>query len=212
MLIVGTDAAAVETDLIGGRLGCPDCASALRPWGHSVEREVRLLERSERRRFRRSICRSCAVTHVLVPEDTLVRRRDGVEVIGAALAAKATGRGPPARSRRTSAGRPSTVRGWLRRFAAMASELREHFTRWAHALDPGHDRLFARRLGILRRRRGHRRARDRGGPPLRSPPAVVARLGRHRRRAALQHELTLGAARVSGKGHLFTDNEEVPTR
>ena len=34
----------------------------------------------------------------------------------------------------------STVRGWLRRFAVMAVALREHFTRWAHALDPGHDR------------------------------------------------------------------------
>ena len=139
MLIVGIDTAAVETDLIGGRLGCPACGSALRPWGHGVEREVRLLGRIERRRLRRSICRSCDATHMLVPEDTLVRRRDGVEVIGAALTAKARGDG----HRRIAAHlgrRPSTVRGWLRRFAVMAVELREHFTRWAHALDPGHDR------------------------------------------------------------------------
>ena len=70
----------------------------------------------------------------------MLRRRDGVEVIGAALTAKANGEG----HRRIAAdlGRPhSTVRGWLRRFASMAVELREHFTRWAHALDPGHDRL-----------------------------------------------------------------------
>ncbi len=140
MLIVGIDAAAVEVDLVGGRLGCPACGSVLRPWGHGVEREVRLLDRSERRRLRRSICGHCAATHVLVPEDTLVRRRDAVEVVGAALTAKAGGDG----HRRIAAdlGRSaSTVRGWLRRFAEMAVALREHFTRWAHALDPGHDRL-----------------------------------------------------------------------
>lgn len=139
MLIVGIDAAAVEMDLIGGRLGCPACGSVLRPWGHGVEREVRLLGGSDRRRFRRSMCGACGATHVLVPEDTLMRRRDGVEVVGAALTAKARGDG----HRRIAAdlGRPaSTVRGWLRRFAVMAAALREHFTRWAHALDPGHDR------------------------------------------------------------------------
>lgn len=138
MLIVGIDAAAVEMDLIGGRLGCPACGSVLRPWGHGVEREVRLSGGSERRRLRRSICRACGVTHVLVREDTLVRRRDGVEVVGAALTAKARGHG----HRRIAGdlGRPaSTVRGWLRRFAVMAVALREHFTRWVHALDSGHD-------------------------------------------------------------------------
>ena len=29
------------------------------------------------------------------------------------------------------------MRGWLRRFALRAGVLREHFVRWAHALDPG---------------------------------------------------------------------------
>jgi hypothetical protein len=140
--MVGIDTAAVETDLIGGRLSCPNCASGLRPWGHSVEREVRLLHRSEDRLFRRSICRACATTHVLIPEDTLVRRRDGVEVIGAALTAKSKGKGHRRIARDLDRSQ-STVRGWLRRFASMAGELREHFTRWAHALDPGHDRLYA---------------------------------------------------------------------
>lgn len=140
MLIVGIDAAAVETDLIAGRLACPRCGPGLRPWGHGVEREVRLRVGIERRRLRRSICRACGATHVLVPEDTLLRRRDAVEVVGAALSAKAGGQG----HRRIAAdlGRPpSTVRGWLRRFAVMAGALREHFTRWAYALDPVHDRL-----------------------------------------------------------------------
>jgi len=101
---------------------------------------VRLLAQSERRRFRRSICSSCSLTHVLVPEDTLVRRRDAGEVVGTALTMKARGRGH--RMIAAELDRPaSTVRGWLRRFAQLAIEVREHFTRWAHAIDPGHDRL-----------------------------------------------------------------------
>lgn len=140
MLIVETDKAAVDTGLRTGRLSCPDCAGTLRPWGHSVDREVRLLSSSERRRFRRSICRSCRVTHVLIPEDTLVRRRHAVEVIGAALVAMAKGSGH--RPIAVDLGiAPSTVRGWLRRFSAMASGIRDHFVRWAHAVDPGHDDL-----------------------------------------------------------------------
>jgi RNase P subunit RPR2 len=59
VIIVGTDEAAVEADLVEGRLSCPNCGSSLRPWGHGIERDVRLVEETERRRFRRSICRSC---------------------------------------------------------------------------------------------------------------------------------------------------------
>ncbi len=44
MLIVGTDAAAVEIGLIGGHLGCPACESVLRPWGHGVRGHVKVLE------------------------------------------------------------------------------------------------------------------------------------------------------------------------
>jgi hypothetical protein len=72
----------------------------------------------------------------------LVRRRDTVEVIGMALTAKARGVG----HRRIAAdlGRPAaTVRGWLRRFGAVADAVREHFVGWAYALDPAHDRLSA---------------------------------------------------------------------
>lgn len=142
MLIVGIDEAAVEADLMGRRICCPKCKVGLRPWGHGVEREVRLADRAERRRPRRSICRACTATHVLVPEDTLLRRRDGAEVIGTALAAKARGHGH--RKIAADLGRlPSTVRGWLRSFAAMAGAIREHFTRWAYALDPGHDWRWA---------------------------------------------------------------------
>lgn len=72
---------------------------------------------------------------MLVSDDTLVRRRDAVEVIGAALAAKATGVGH--RRAATMVGVPvSTVRGWLRRFARSAEQVRVWFTVLAHDLDP----------------------------------------------------------------------------
>ena len=68
-------------------------------------------------------------------ELALLRRRDEVAVIGAAVEAKAAGEG-----HRTIAGRwgvpKDTVRGWLRRFAERAEQARAHFTRWAFALDP----------------------------------------------------------------------------
>jgi len=138
VLIVGTDAAAVEIELTSGQLSCLDCQAKLRPWGHAIERDVRGPGAViERRRPRRSICRSCATTHVLLAEDTLARRRDSAEVIGTALLGKAMGRGR--RSIAAALGvHPSTVAGWLRRFALMAGAVREHFTRWAAVLGPGH--------------------------------------------------------------------------
>lgn len=135
VLIVGVDPVVVEADLVAGRLGCPDCHGSLRRWGWARERELRSPAGARRFRPRRSICGGCASTHVLVPEDTLVRRRDAVAVIGDALTAKAGGAGHKPIAARL--GVPaSTVRGWLRRFAVVAERVREHFTRWAVALDP----------------------------------------------------------------------------
>ena len=135
VLIVGTDPGAVETDLIAGRLACPCCRDVLRRWGHARKRILHRAKTTEWLRPRRGICAGCGATHVLLPEDTLLRRRDDVEVIGAALTAKAGGSG----HRRIAADirrEPSKVRRWLRRFAARAEVVRAHFTRWAHALDP----------------------------------------------------------------------------
>ncbi len=72
---------------------------------------------------------------MLVPDSSLVRRRDHVEVIGSALVRLAEGAGqrPVATSLGVSR---EKVRGWLRAFAAGAEAIRAHFTRWAHALDP----------------------------------------------------------------------------
>lgn len=75
------------------------------------------------------------MTHVLIRADTFLRRRDPAEVIGAALVAKAAGLGH--RGAAAVTGVPvSTVRGWLRRFAANALSIRAWFTVLAHGLDP----------------------------------------------------------------------------
>jgi hypothetical protein len=133
--IVGTDAPEVERALLAGGLACPSCAGRLRPWGHARERVVRHRGTQECRRPRRSRCGRCALTHVLLGEDCLLRRRDGVSVIGAALVAKALGFG----HRRIAADlglTASTVRNWLRRFAAAAEAIRSFFTVMALDLDP----------------------------------------------------------------------------
>ena len=71
---------------------------------------------------------------MLIWEDTLLRRRDEVRVIGAALTAKAAGHGY--RYSAVVLGVPvSTVRGWLRRFALAVVEIRGWFTVLAHDLD-----------------------------------------------------------------------------
>jgi hypothetical protein len=133
--IVGTDELEVERALVAGELVCPDCGGGLRPWGSARWRVLRRRDGEVRRRPRRSRCAGCAATHVLISTDALCRRRDGVEVIGSALVAKALGVG----HRRVASmlGLPvSTVRGWGRRFALNAEQVRVWFTVLAHDLDP----------------------------------------------------------------------------
>ena len=135
MLIVCAEQALVEAELVGGRLGCPSCRGMLGPWGHGRERVLRCSVGDRLLRPRRARCRGCAGTHVLLPDWALLRRRDEIAVIGAAIEAKVAGSGY-----RRIAGRlgvhADTVRGWLRRFAERADQVRAHFTRWAGALDP----------------------------------------------------------------------------
>jgi hypothetical protein len=72
---------------------------------------------------------------VLLPVGLLARRADTVTVIGAALAAKATGVGW--RRIAVGLGRPAeTVRGWLRRLAGRLEAVRRVFTVLLRALSP----------------------------------------------------------------------------
>ena len=135
MLIVCAEEARVEAELIGGLLACPSCREVLGPWGHARERVLRRVSGDWRWRPRRTRCRGCSGTHVLLPELCLLRRQDEVEVIGAAIEAHVAGEGhrPIASRLGVPAG---TVRGWLRRFAERAELIRALFTRCAVVLDP----------------------------------------------------------------------------
>jgi hypothetical protein len=88
-------------------------------------------------RPRRALCRPCARTHVLLPAFCVPRRRDGAEVIGAALLASAQGAG-----HRTIAApldrRPGTVRGRLGAFARRSEPLQACAVRWTISLGDGH--------------------------------------------------------------------------
>ncbi len=134
MLIVESDRAAVEQSLFAGELHCPNCRGELRPWSSARVRTVREHGRETALRPRRSRCSSCGKTHVLLPDTTLLRRREALASIGAALLSKAAGEG----RRRIGAAllvHPDTIRGWLRRFALRAEGWRAHCWAWAHALD-----------------------------------------------------------------------------
>lgn len=131
--MVGTSPEQVELSLADGLLKCPPCGGVLAGWGHARERAVRGL--AQRVRPRRARCSDCRATHVLLPESVLARRADCVAVIGAALVARAEGSGH--RRIAVAGGVPDcTVRGWLRRFAALALVWRERFTGLLVALDP----------------------------------------------------------------------------
>lgn len=124
----------VEADLAAGRLCCPGCDGPLVRWGFAREREVRMLDEVRSLKPRRAYCRACDATHVLLAAFSVARRRDGAEVIGEALLAKAQGAGH--RQIAARLGRPpGTVRGWLRAFARRAEALGGCARRWAHAID-----------------------------------------------------------------------------
>jgi transposase-like protein len=128
VLTVNGDRAAVERQLAGGELGCPSCGGVLGGWGYGRERRVRVLAGPDVPLMpRRSRCRRCGATHVLLPAWCLSRRADAAAVIGAALAAAAAGRGYRSAARVLGRAGP-TVRGWLRRFRERAEQVRVFFT------------------------------------------------------------------------------------
>lgn len=111
VVTVEADQVRVESRLLAGQVGCPACPEALRPWGWARPRGVHGLRGVLRPR--RARCPGCLVTHVLLPLTVLARRAYAVEVIGAALLARAAGAGHRPIGHRL--GVPaSTVRGWLR--------------------------------------------------------------------------------------------------
>lgn len=135
MQMVEADAESVEARLRAGEIVCVSCGGELRPWGYARWRTLRDHGRLVRLRPRRSRCRSCRVSHVLLPTLVLLRRVDLVAVIGSAL----VGRHVEGRTRvevARAAGAPwDTVRGWLRRFGERAMAIRAEFATLAHRWD-----------------------------------------------------------------------------
>src|SRR5215831_14011648 len=86
--MVEADASSVESRLVAGEIACPGCGGELRPWGHARWRTLRDHGRPVRLRPRRSRCRSCLVTHVLLPVLALLRRLDLAAVIVETLVAR----------------------------------------------------------------------------------------------------------------------------
>ena len=96
---------------------CPCCGGRLTRWGNARPRTIRDDDTQVQLRPARVRCRSCGITHVVLPADLLVRRRDSVVVIGKAVRSYAGGAG--ARKTATELGLPAeTVRGWLRALRA----------------------------------------------------------------------------------------------
>jgi len=150
VIMVGTDSVEVERRLSAGELACP-CGGELARWGYARARTVRGVGVLRPRRAR---CGRCAVTHVLLMVSCLLRRADGVDVIGAALRWKAAGAGHRRIAERL--GRPvATVRGWLRGFARHAQGVCSAFTALLVRLDPltgplpSHPSLFADAVEVI---------------------------------------------------------------
>lgn len=138
VLMVFAEEARVECELVGGRLACPLCAGVLAPWGFARRRSIRLRgDATVSLRPRRSRCRACPCTHVLLPDLCLLRCQYEAAVIGAVIEARAAGCCGYRRIARELGVPVRTVRRWLGRFAGNAEAIRSLFTRWAFALDPG---------------------------------------------------------------------------
>lgn len=136
MQMVEADLAMVEARLCAGEIECVDCGGELRPWGWARWRTLRDHGRPVRLRPRRSRCGSCLVSHVLLPTRVLLRRADLAAVIGEALLAIYRV-GKKRREVAAEAGvAAATLRGWRRRFAERAAEIRTRFSTLAHRWDP----------------------------------------------------------------------------
>lgn len=111
VVTVEADVGLVESRLVSGRVVCPGCRAVLRPWGWARPRTVfGLVGVLVPRRAR---CSGCLVTHVLLPVTVLLRRAYGVELIGAAVVARAAGLGHRMIGDQLRVP-VTTVRGWLR--------------------------------------------------------------------------------------------------
>lgn len=136
-MLLTNDPAATAARLDAGHLACPSCGGELGPWGHARRRAARG-DHSDAHRPRRTRCRACRVTHVVLPARRFPRRADTAHTVGTALLAATDGLG----HRRVAklVDRPATtVRGWLRRARSNSDLVRADLTLAALQLDPNLD-------------------------------------------------------------------------
>jgi hypothetical protein len=125
IVIFVVDISAARQALAGRLLRCPQegCGGVLRPWASARARRIRVLGGGYAEiRPGRARCAACGRTQVLLPAWCLPRRASSIDVIGAALLAKAGGLGhrPIAARLQVPA---ATVRDWLRGLACGAAAL-----------------------------------------------------------------------------------------
>ena len=123
MQTVRGDEASVERRLCGGLLRCP-CVGVLGPWGSARERVIRSPAGVVAVTPRRGRCRSCRVTHVLLPVWLFVRRAFAGVLIWACVLARVAGSKIAAIGARFGI-RSSTVASWLRRVTGRAEWWRQ---------------------------------------------------------------------------------------
>jgi len=137
------------------RPDCPDCSAAMIFWSGYL-RPLRVLGTCVRLFVRRARCRSCAVTHALLPAFVLSKRLDAAETVGETIEAVIEGRSGVRPVAWTLGVPHTTARGWLRRFVERSGEIAMSFT--ALAIDLG--------------------AAEPSRSPLSGPPGAVGALGR----------------------------------
>lgn len=137
-MLLFLDLADARQRLFAGELDCPrpGCAGTLGPWGSARPRTVRInASVTEQYRPRRARCRDCHSTQVLASTRTFPRRLDTAATVGSALMAASTGLGYRRVAERLDLP-ATTVRGWLRRARANATEISSAATRRTIVLDP----------------------------------------------------------------------------
>ena len=164
-----------EADLAAGRLCCPVCDGPLSPWGFARERDGPPARRDTVAPPATGALPALRADARAAAGVGGARRRDGAEVIGRALLAKAhrARASPIAAAARSAAG---TVRGWLRAFARRAESVAACARRWELAST-------------------HQRSRDRSPDPRSCTRST--RSGRCTARAGCGsgHALAVGARR-----------------
>ena len=206
MVTVRGSAEGIESRLLAGVLRCP-CGGRLGPWGHARRRWVAMAKAMREFWPRRSRCRSCGRTHVLLPADLWSRRRYGAAVIMTVLvlAARAGG-GAAARPFAAGAGGDrrrvpaSTARSWRSRFCSHAAGLRGQLAR----LLPQVSGKEAARPGVPSGSRGRRlpgRAGGGDGRDRRAVPGAGRGVGARGGRAPVRGPVAGAAGAVPGVQH-----------